>query len=175
MPITQDITRSIENTLDSKPVYAVAGAGDLAVEKLRELSGWLTSLSDRIEPNDVQAQVGTLQKDAQTRFEAVRGAVRDIPDQAQSVLALLVATANDVYGDLAARGENVVSRIRRQQSTTELREQAQSTVRRAKATKTTATKGVTATKRAAKGTVTAATKTAEAAGKAAADAADKIG
>lgn len=158
MAIAAELTKSIEKSLDSKPVYAFAGAGDLAVEKLRELSGRLTALYGvRVEPKDVQE------------------AVRELPDQAQSVVSLVVATAADVYGDLAERGETVVNRIRRQKSTAELRNQAQSTVRRAKATKTTATKGATATRRAAKGTATSATKTAQSAGRAASDAADKIG
>jgi len=176
MPITAELTKSIEKSLDSKPVYAVAGVGDLAVEKLRELSARLSALSSvRVEPKDVQEQVGTLQKDARARLGHVQEAVRELPEQAQSVVGLLVATANDLYGDLAERGENVVGRIRRQNATGNLKDQALSTVRRAKATKTTATKGATSTKRAAKGTVTSATKTAEAAGKAASDAADKIG
>jgi heparin binding hemagglutinin HbhA len=176
MAITAELTKSIEKSLDSKPVYAVAGVGDLAVEKLRELSARLSTLSSvRVEPKDVQEQVGAIQKDAKARLELVQEAVRELPEQAQSVVGLLVATANDVYEDLAERGENVVGRIRRQKATGDLKDHAQSTVRRAKATRTTATKGATSTKRAAKGTVTSATKTAQAAGKATSDAADKIG
>ncbi len=42
--------------------------------------------------------------------------------------------ATEVYGDLATRGESVVGRIRRQQASRDLAEQAELTVRRAKAT-----------------------------------------
>jgi hypothetical protein len=187
MAISSELTKSLERSLDSKPVYAVAGAGDLAVEKLRGLSAWLSALSTvRVEPKDVQEQVGTLQKDTQARLAAlqedararlgfVQEAVRDLPDQAQSMVALVVSRANNVYGDLAERGEIVVGRIRGQQATGELEDQAQATIERAKVTRTTATKSAAATKRSAKGTVTSATKTAEAAGKAASDAGDKIG
>jgi hypothetical protein len=180
MAISAELTKSIEKSLDSKPVYAFAGVGDLAVEKLRELSARLAALSNlRVEPKEVPTQVEAFQKDAMARFEivqdAVQEAVRDLPEQAQSVVAFFATKANDVYDDLAERGENVVGRIRRQRSTEDLKDQAQSTVRRAKATRTTATKGAAATKRSAKATATSAGKTAEAAGKAASDAADKIG
>jgi heparin binding hemagglutinin HbhA len=176
MAITAELTKSIERSLDSKPVYAVAGAGDFAVEKLRELSARLSSLSTvRVERRDVQEQVGTLQEETRTRLQQVQEAFRELPEQAQSVVGSVVATATELYDDFAERGELVVSRLRGQESTGELEEQAQSTVRRAKATKATATKGVTATKQSAKETVTSATDTAKAGGQAAADSADKIG
>jgi hypothetical protein len=187
MAITAELTKSIERSLDSKPVQAVAGAGDYAVEKLRELSARLSSLSTvRVEPKDVQYQAGAFQKDAQARFVAlqedartrlgqVQGAVRELPEQAQAVVGVLVATASELYDDLAERGEVVVSRIRRQPSIGELEDQASSTVRRARATKTTSMRGAAATKRAAKATVASATKTAETAGGAATEAPDNIG
>src|SRR6266508_4894859 len=105
MPITAELTRSIERSLDSKPVHAVAGAGDLAVEKLRELSARLASLPNvRVEPRDAQVRLQALQQDARTRFEVMQDAVRELPEQAQSVVALVAAKANDVYEELAERG-----------------------------------------------------------------------
>ena len=83
---------------DTKALYVVAGAGDLAVEKLRTVPGTLAELH----ANDVYSSV--------------------------------VTKANELYGDLATRGESVVGRIRRQQASRDLAEQAEVTVRRAKAT-----------------------------------------
>lgn len=83
---------------DTKALYVVAGAGDLAVEKLRTVPGRLAELR----ANDVYSSV--------------------------------VTKANELYGDLATRGESVVGRIRRQQASRDLAEQAEVTVRRAKAT-----------------------------------------
>jgi heparin binding hemagglutinin HbhA len=83
---------------DTKALYAVAGAGDLAVEKLRTVPAKLAEM------------------------------------RANNVYSSVVSKATEVYGDLAARGENVVGRIRQQQASRDLAEQAQLTVRRAKAT-----------------------------------------
>ena len=102
---------------DTKALYAVAGAGDLAVEKLRTVPGKLAELR----ANDVYGSV--------------------------------VTKATELFGDLTARGENVVGRIRRQQATRDLAEQAEVTVRRAKATvssaRATGTKAVKAADRSA--------------------------
>jgi heparin binding hemagglutinin HbhA len=96
---------------DTKALYAVAGAGDLAVEKLRTVPGKLAEL------------------------------------RANNAYSSLITKATEVYVDLATRGESVVGRIRRQQATRDLAEQAQVTVRRAKATVSSArTTGSKATK-----------------------------
>ena len=54
--------------------------------------------------------------------------------RASDVYSSVVTKANELYGDLATRGESVVGRIRRQQASRDLAEQAEVTVRRAKAT-----------------------------------------
>jgi heparin binding hemagglutinin HbhA len=98
--VGKDITMAtkIWTDSDTKALYAVAGVGDLAVEKLRTVPGKLAELR----ANDVYSSV--------------------------------VTKANELYGDLATRGESVVGRIRRQQASRDLAEQAEVTVRRAKAT-----------------------------------------
>lgn len=173
----------------SKPFYAVAGAGDLAVKKLREVPGRLSTLdltNIKVDRKDIESRIATIQVEA-----------KSLPGKAQTVAVGLVGEvagrAAPVYGDLVTRGRSVVTRIRRQKSTQELKAQAGTTVRRTKAASTTAKKSAaasrtaargaattakkraTATKTAAKGAATSAAHTVEAAGQAAADAAEKIG
>jgi len=106
---------------DTKALYAVAGMGDLAVEKLRTVPAKLAELRANRDP----AQ--TLQGQAQ---EFVTG----LPAQAGGLYSSIMTKATEVYGDLATRGEDVVGRIRRQRASQDLAAQAQMTVRRAKAT-----------------------------------------
>jgi hypothetical protein len=114
----------------AKPLYAGVGATDLAVEYVREYVA------------DVQKKVTKVQKDVQTRFAGVQKNVKgfefepkavreqtvtvvnsrvselrsDAKAQVEKVQTLVnenVATVTDTYGDLAKRGEQLVSRIRR--------------------------------------------------------------
>jgi heparin binding hemagglutinin HbhA len=151
---------------DSTPLYAVAGAGDLAVEKLREVPGRLSTI--KVEPKVVQDRVtGSL--------NSFQDDVKTLPEKAQSFALIQVGKANEAYEELAKRGKVIVGRIRRQKATQDLKAQAQVTAESAKATETTARKAVGSTQRAAKGTATSATKTAKAAEKATKDAAGKVG
>ena len=112
-----------------------------------------------------------------------------------------MATALAAYGDLAARGNDLVARVRGQQATPDLKAQASTTVSHAKATATTAKKATASTastassatksaakkttstakknaaktKTSAKSTATSAKKTATAAQKAVEDTAAKTG
>jgi heparin binding hemagglutinin HbhA len=171
------MTRStnLTRSLDAKPVYAAAGAGDLAVEKLRQFSDRLTDVNRQEVQSTVETRVAAVQKDVEARLVVLQDAVKDLPEQAQLLASSLVARAAGTYEDLANRGEAVVGRIRRQQATQELEQQAASTVRRAKAPRTTVGNSAAVTKRSAKATVTSASETASAAARAAEDAADEIG
>lgn len=123
-------------------------------------------------------------------FYAVAGVVDLTVEQLRAVPTL---ASGEAYGELVARGRSVVGRIRRQKATQELEDQATSTVRRTKATATTARRSAEATrssakgtattarkraastKTAAKGATTSARKTTRAAAKAAGDGAAKVG
>ncbi len=76
---------------DVKPLYAIAGAGDLVVERLRTLPAELQKASAEFGKVPTQVQQRALQ--AQT-----------------------VATA--FYGELATRGEKAIKQLRGQQATT---------------------------------------------------------
>jgi peptidoglycan hydrolase CwlO-like protein len=176
------------------PLYALAGAGDLAVEKLREVSEDVTTrFGAYADPKTVQAELTKRQAELTKRFEkrqaeltkrfealtadakSVPTQLRELPALVQDRLNTVVGQAEATYDELAGRGKTLVTRIRNQASTEDLGHQAKSTVSKAKATRTTARKSASTATKSAKATVTSAKKTASNAAKAANDAAEKIG
>lgn len=149
MAIASDIRKTLT---DPGALYAVAGAGDLAVEKLRTVPTRAMALPTQALLLPVKAQ------------DVVLDAVVDLGGR-----------AGGVYGDLAVRGKSVVRRIRRQKAGQELQETSVTTVRRTKATTAAAKKSATETRTAAKSTARSARKTAASAAKAVEDGAGKIG
>jgi hypothetical protein len=92
---------------DSKAFYVAAGAGDLAVEKLREVPERINKLQEKTDP-------------------------KDLGGAAVSYVTQVGTRAVEVYDGLAERGKRIVSRVDRQKATQELEESAKSTVRRAR-------------------------------------------
>lgn len=88
--------------------------------------------------------------------------VQSVPSKAQGLLGDAIVSAFSAYGDLAGRGKSLVTRVRRQQATSDLQEQAKSTVARAKATRTTVKKQASATQQSAAATTSTAKKSAAA-------------
>lgn len=205
----------------TKPFHAAVGVTDLAVEVVRD---YVTEAQKRfadvqknvskidLEPKAlrdqatgvVNARVDALSKEARARRAAIEKRVAELqsdalalPGKVQALLDENVATVNDVYGDLATRGEGLVTRVRRQQSTQQTAAAAKTTSTKAKTTTTQAKKATKSTsgsakkaagsakktaakksapaKSSAKATGTAAKKTASSAAQATADAAEKVG
>jgi hypothetical protein len=156
----------------------------------------------------VNARVEAISKDAKARRSAIEARVAELQGEALTFPAKVqgfvddnVATATSAYGDLAKRGEVLVGRIRRQESTQATKTAAKTTTTKAKTTTTqakkatsttakktastakktttaakkTAAKKATAPKSSAKATATAAKKTAASATQATAEAAKKVG
>ena len=155
----------------------------------------------------VNARIDALTKDAKARRKAIEARVAELqaeakayPAKVQTLVDENVTVATDAYTDLVKRGESLVGRIRRQESTKATVKSAKTTVSKAKATTTQAKKVTTtattaakkatttaktsakpavkkaaATKSSAKATVTAAQKTADNTVQAVADAAEKLG
>lgn len=199
----------------TRPIYAGVGATDRVVEVVRDYvadvqkraiavqKDMQKSVSELDKPQAlreqatkaVTARVESFNADAQARRKAVEERVaalqadaKALPTRLQKLLDEQVASAGDTYDELVKRGETLVGRIRRQQSTREATASAKTTVAKAKTTKTQATKTAkkaaasakkTATKSpatsSAKATATAAEKTAESAVQAVTEAAEKIG
>jgi len=90
------IAEQLEKTFkDPTPFYAVLGAGDLAVKKLREVT---TEAQERI-----------------PRTADVRG----LPDKAQAAMSDVVSQAFETYTDLANRGRELLTKMRDQPASEE--------------------------------------------------------
>jgi hypothetical protein len=135
---------------DSKAVHAAAGAGDLAVEKIRELPETVTKLRETADRyrGDVRETVVKYQEKVDAR---------DLPGVAVAYVTAAGGKVVEIIDELAERGEKIVNRVDHQVATRELKESAERTTRKTKAA------------------VSEAKKTAQATSRAAGDAAKKIG
>ena len=202
----------------TRPFYAVVGVGDLAVEYARTTATDVQARFSKVElePKALRDQARTVvvsrvdelaegAKGAQAKFEAraadFQSDAKKLPAKVESFVNETVAEATETYEDLAARGKDLVARIRRQQATQDAKAAANTTAAKAKTAKTqtsnsaqgsgTAVKnsaqnaaktgtaaakntGSTA-KRNVKATSTSAKKTASATTRATTDAASKVG
>lgn len=165
----------------TRAFYAGVGANDLAVEVVRD---FVATAQKSVTQIDLDPK--TLREQAVTVVTARRKAI-------EARVAELLNDNTAAYGDLVSRGQSLVGRIRKQESTVATTTSAKTTVAKAKSTKTQATKTATArkasakkvtpatkkkataTKSSAKATATAATKTATNAVDAVVDAAQKVG
>jgi heparin binding hemagglutinin HbhA len=134
-----------------KPFYAVIGAGDLAVEKIREVSSDVQARSSKVslEPKRLQADIERLQGELETaakhRVDDVRTAQAKATHRAEVVFNDVVAQATTTYDQLTGRGQRLVNRIMRQQSTQQAKRAASTTSSQAKAATTTAKKSASST------------------------------
>lgn len=166
--VRNEIGRALESAQVPKPFYAVAGVGDLAIEKLRalQLEQRITGLTD--EARKLPGRVVELRGD-------VQGRVRALPTDVFGAAVTAGDRAGELYDGLTVRGRKLVDRIGSQQATHDLVDGAREVVRSAKATVTTAERGAERTSASAKRTATTAKKATESGRRAAADAAAKTG
>ena len=190
------MARTTVNNSDLKsPLYATLGATDRTVEFVRES---VTDLQTRLV--GLQRNVDKLERDPQNLRAAIEARVNElqaraleVPDKVQGFLE----QHEVAYGQLVARGDALVRRVRRQKSTQDTVKGARTTASKAKTTGTQAgnagrstassaksaakTASTTAKKQSkspqssAKATATSAKKTAKSATKATADATKKVG
>jgi heparin binding hemagglutinin HbhA len=114
------LAAQIRKTLtDTRPLYAVAGAGDLAVDRVRRR---VAALRDALEPKLVRDRVATL-----------RGDVTTLPAKTRAFVPGRLDRAADAYAGLATRGRDVIDRIRRGRPVQEILAEAERTVRRNRA------------------------------------------
>ena len=133
----------------ARPLYVGVGITDLAVEAVRD---YVADVQKRFV--DVQKTVTSIDFQPVALRETIEARVAELQADAKE----LPAKVTDVYTDLAKRGETLVTRIRKQESTKATKTAAKTTTAKAKTTKTQAAK---TTKTAAKKTTTAAKKTAK--------------
>ncbi|MFJ7274873.1 hypothetical protein [Kitasatospora sp. NPDC098663] len=125
MPITDEIKKTLS---DPTPLYAIAGAGDLAYEKLREVPGRVEALTaDR---KGAQEKATARFQEAQTKLAEAQAKVtetvttlpvdlRTLQERAQGFALQqvgraveLAVKAKETYDELAERGKVVVDRAR---------------------------------------------------------------
>ena len=115
-----------------KPLFAVVGAGDLAVENLKDLPGQATELLPR----------------TKAFVAEIPGRVLSLPTIVKGLPADVTGKAFETYGDLVERGEKLVRSIRRSKSTEQAEAQIKVAKSQAKAATTSATKAAKATAKA---------------------------
>jgi hypothetical protein len=99
------LATEVKKLTDSKPFYAVAGVGDYAVEKLRELPEQLQKLQSR--RFDLTRELPEKTRAAADKAEAF---AREFPEKARVYADQLTLKATEVYEDFATRGRKVVSK-----------------------------------------------------------------
>lgn len=118
------VTTTVKKVVTDQ-TYATVGATDLAVETFRGYTSQVAALGAELEPKKVQARV------------------KAAPTEAQNY-----------YADLTKRGEDLVTRIRKQKATQDLVGQAEATAALGKGFVTTVRKAVSDVERSAKATLT---------------------
>ncbi|WP_214413810.1 hypothetical protein [Sphaerisporangium fuscum] len=109
MPLNDEVKKLAE----SKPFYAVAGAGDYAMEKLRELPEQFHRLQSR------RSEVGAMARDLPLMARRYAGNVqvkaeevaKDFPEKAKAYADTIASRAVTLYDEFADRGRKVVSRV----------------------------------------------------------------
>ncbi|MFE2414727.1 hypothetical protein ACFXDE_40980 [Kitasatospora sp. NPDC059408] len=125
MPITDELKKTLT---DPTPLYALAGAGDLAYEKLREVPGKVEALAaDRKGAQEMagarlqeaqaklaeaQAKVAETVTTLPTDFKALQERAQDFAIQQVGRAVELAVKAKETYDELAERGKVVVERTR---------------------------------------------------------------
>jgi hypothetical protein len=190
----------------ARPLYAGVGVTDRVVGAVRDyvadMQKRVTEVQKSVADFEVESLTSYLGKDAQARRARVERRVGELqaeafalPTRLQKLVDEQVATAGDTYESLVKRGESLVGRIRRQQSTQVTVSSAKTTTAKAKTTRTQASKTASTAKKTAKKTAsrttaqakksparssakatrTSASKTAKSAAKAGSDATKKVG
>ncbi|MPZ63215.1 MAG: hypothetical protein GEU93_18405 [Propionibacteriales bacterium] len=148
-----------ENLKTPTPVYAAVGAGELVVEKIRDAR---SDAQDRLSKLNVEPKMPESASERVTKMtedvKSVAADVRAVPSKAQSTVNDLVSQAGSTYDDLAARGKELVDRIREEQ--VDLQTQVKRTIERVKGGPTSAPQNGTSTAKRTKSTGSTGTSTA---------------
>ncbi|MEQ7009417.1 hypothetical protein ABN028_24910 [Actinopolymorpha sp. B17G11] len=112
-----------KSSTEPNPLYAIAGAGDLAVEKIREISKIATDklgsletadpavVSDRVQER-IEERADALAMVLRTASDDLRIQAKDLTEKAQSAVQMALIQAGDTYETLSERGKGAVIRIR---------------------------------------------------------------
>ncbi|RAY11347.1 hypothetical protein DPM19_30450 [Actinomadura craniellae] len=146
------MTTITDRLRDNKAVHTVAGAGDLAVEKIREMPDQVTKIRETVDryQGEVRGNVVKIRGEVRDNVTKLQSRVdaSDLPGAAVAYVTHFGARTVEVIDDLAERGKKVMTRVERQAATQQLEESAKRTKSRAKATTTEAKKTARAAQRA---------------------------
>jgi len=140
MAFTHELKKTVT---DATPVYAVVGVTDLAAEKLRAARTQARTQAAAAGKTITAVTPKTVQKQ-----------VQDVPAVVLERSLELAGKAQGHYDAFAARGEELVKKIRTQKPTQDLVAQAEQTVAIGKGAVTTVRKAVSDTQASAKATIT---------------------
>lgn len=102
------LSTEVKKLTESKPFYAVAGAGDFAVEKLRELPEQIHRLQSR--RGEIREAAKDLPEKARELAGRAEGYARTFPVKARGYADHFTIRASELYEQFATRGRKVVSR-----------------------------------------------------------------
>jgi hypothetical protein len=157
MPTVRTTIPSI-TVFDPKPLYALAGAGDLAVERFRALvAEFPTQVKElRKQAEDFPARAQSLPVELRKQAEDFPARAQSLPVELRKQAEEFSSKASSAYDDFAVRGAKVVAGLRGEKPGKTVGTKARKTAKpakRATAKKTTAKK-TTAKRTAAKKTTT---------------------
>jgi heparin binding hemagglutinin HbhA len=137
----------------STPLFAVVGATDLAVERVRAAAANASVVQAQFE-----AKVSAVHADVNNRVTSfdpkiLRSQAQEVPTKAAARALEAAGRAEAAYEELAKRGKQLVDRVRSQASTQDLVNQAGNTLSRGRAAVTVARKAADDTASAILGTL----------------------
>jgi len=138
----------------TRPIYAYVGVTDLAVERVRDSVSRVTDID--FEPKALRQQAVTL---VSTRVEAIANQAQARRAAIEARVTELQDRAKGTYTELVVRGETLVERIRKQESTQAAVRSGKTATAKAKTTRTQASKAASTTAGTAKSTAKRAAKT----------------
>lgn len=128
----------------SKPLFAVVGVADYALEQVKDVPGLYAAEAKKVQTriSEVPAAVKTLPAVVKTFPAHVKTLSVDVTDK-----------ATHLYSKLVVRGERLVTQIRRQPATEAAIAEGKQAVRKAEAAATAAKKSVKSAEKAVEGAV----------------------
>jgi heparin binding hemagglutinin HbhA len=135
------------------PLFAVVGATDLAVERVRAVVAVVPAAQAQFEERVNGARADVEKRVSEFDPRTIAATVQEIPTRATARALEVASKGQMAYEDLAARGKSLVDRIRSQASSQELAAQYDTAVSRGKAAVTTARRAADDTTSALLGTI----------------------
>lgn len=130
-----------------RPLYAYVGVTDLVVERARDYVGDLQKQFAGVQKQvtSVELQPKALRDNVEKKVAELQADAVAFPGRVSDLVTEQVDTVNGIYADLAKRGEDLVARIRKQESTQATVKNAETTAAKAKTTTTQARKATSTT------------------------------